>query len=128
VEEGANVRCADCNQFIPRSALDEIRERNKYLRPDKPPGLKLDQGKREWHLLPWEAAEQVVDVLMFGAKKYAPDNWRHVENAQTRYLNAAIRHLLAWKRGEAHDPESGLHHLAHAACCVLFLLALEKKP
>jgi len=33
-----------------------------------------------------------------------------------------LRHLTAWWAGEDLDPESGLHHLAHAACCLMFLL------
>ena len=28
--------------------------------------------------------------------------------------------------GEDKDPESGLSHLAHAACCIMFLLEFEK--
>ena len=90
------------------------------------PGCKADQGKPGWHLLPWLAAELVVKVLDYGAKKYAPDNWRKVTDAETRYWDAALRHLTAWARGEKLDPESGLPHLAHAACSILFLLELEK--
>ena len=72
--------------------------------------------------MPWSAAGVVVDVLGFGARKYAPDNWRTVPDARGRYFDAALRHLIAWQQGEQIDPESGLPHLAHAACCVLFLL------
>ena len=85
-------------------------------------GVKHDHGKRRWGLMPWAAAGAVVDVLGFGAKKYAPDNWRKVPDARGRYFDAALRHLIAWQQGERLDPESGLSHLAHAACCVLFLL------
>lgn len=92
--------------------------------PDEP-GVKFDGGKRPWRLLPWKATGVVVDVLKFGAEKYSPDNWRKVPQARERYFDAAIRHLEAWHGGEMMDPESGLHHLAHAACCVLFILELE---
>ena len=94
-------------------------------------GIKGDVAKPRWDLLPWEAAESIVAVLTYGAKKYAPDNWRRVDGGRWRYYGAALRHLVAWWRGERVDPESGLHHLAHAGCCVLFLLALdmtEEKP
>jgi hypothetical protein len=90
-------------------------------------GVKQDGGKPRWDLLPWEAVSPVVDVLTFGARKYAPDNWRHVPGARERYFAAAQRHMVAWWRGERVDPESGYPHLAHAACCVLFLLALEPR-
>lgn len=93
---------------------------------DPTEGRKYDKDKPDYTLLPWDAVEEVVRVLDFGAKKYARDNWKHVEGAETRYLAAAIRHLAAHARGERVDPESSLSHLAHAACCVLFLLSLEK--
>ena len=31
------------------------------------------------------------------------------------------RHIWAWKQGEQIDPESEIHHLAHAMCCLMFL-------
>jgi hypothetical protein len=43
----------------------------------------------------------------------------------TRLVGAVLRHTFAWMRGESIDPESGLSHLAHAACGLLFLLAYE---
>ena len=88
-------------------------------------GRKLDAGKPRWSLLPWNALGAVVSVLEFGARKYAPGNWRHVPDARTRYFDAAQRHLLAWWSGEKSDPETQFPHLAHALCCLLFLLALE---
>ncbi len=89
------------------------------------PGRKDDQGKGRWDLLPWDAARQVVDVLTYGAKKYDPDNWRKVPDWSDRYFSAAMRHLVAWHGGQRNDPESGHHHLAHALCCILFLLSLD---
>ncbi|HKE56465.1 MAG TPA: dATP/dGTP diphosphohydrolase domain-containing protein [Pyrinomonadaceae bacterium] len=38
-------------------------------------GVKKDLGKLRWSLLPWDALEEVVKVLMFGASKYADRNW-----------------------------------------------------
>lgn len=90
-------------------------------------GKKLDAGKARWDLLPWKATGAIVDVLTFGAKKYSPNNWRKVPEARDRYLAAAMRHLVAWADGEKRDPESGLHHLAHAGCCILFLLELDSE-
>ncbi len=88
-------------------------------------GLKLDDGKPPWSLLPWEAVEQIVLVLGHGAKKYAPNNWRKVDGWRRRYDSALERHLVAWRKGHWLDAESGLPHLAHAGCCVLFILSLE---
>jgi hypothetical protein len=89
-------------------------------------GRKDDNGKPRWDLLPLEAVGQVVDVLTFGEQKYAPDGWRHVPSPRRRYYAAAMRHLVAWWLGSPTDPESGLPHLAHAACCILFLLETDE--
>ncbi len=88
-------------------------------------GRKDDSDKDRWDLLPLEPVRQIVKVLTFGAKKYAPDNWQKVSEPRDRYFAALMRHLVAWRSGEALDPESGIHHLAHAGCCVLFLLWFE---
>ena len=92
---------------------------------DKTLGMKFDDDKLDWSLLPLEPIEEVIKVLMFGAKKYAPDNWKHVDNADTRYYNAAMRHITSGKKGEMYDPETGKFHTAHAICCLLFKLYKE---
>lgn len=88
-------------------------------------GTKHDTDKLPMHLLSTEALEQVAAVLQFGAQKYAAHNWRK-GFVWSRPLSAALRHLLAFNAGEDRDPESGLSHLAHAACCIMFLLEFEK--
>lgn len=88
-------------------------------------GLKFDSEKLDWSLLPIEPVEEVIKVLMVGAKKYAPNNWKHVDDFERRYWNAAMRHLTAYQKGEKFDSETGLSHLAHASCCILFLLARQ---
>jgi hypothetical protein len=84
-------------------------------------GRKFDGGKLEYGLLPALALEETVKVLTFGAQKYERDNWQKVPDAKRRYFDALQRHVWAWKQGEQIDPESGIHHLAHAMCCLMFL-------
>jgi hypothetical protein len=88
-------------------------------------GIKYDSEKPRYDLMPVEALEAIVKVLTYGACKYAPDNWRHVEPCNTRYYAACMRHLEAHRKGEQIDPESGLPHLAHAICCLVFMLTKE---
>jgi len=88
-------------------------------------GIKYDSNKLQWYLLPFEVLQDVVRVLMLGAKKYAPYNWKYVKPKE-RYFDACMRHLTAWQAGEKKDPESGLSHLAHAICCLVFLLWHDK--
>ena len=90
-------------------------------------GVKYDTQKPRFSLLPLKPLMAVVEVLELGARKYAPDNWKKVENAQDRYFDALMRHMIAWKMGEKYDPETGLNHLAHAACSVLFMLWFDQQ-
>jgi hypothetical protein len=84
-------------------------------------GRKYDSDKPEYGLIPPFALEELAHVLTIGAKKYARENWRYVPEAERRYYDALQRHLWAWKRGERFDPETGRHHLGHAAACLFFL-------
>ena len=85
-------------------------------------GEKFDQGKPSWSLLPQHTTREVVNVLTFGAAKYDRENWRKVPQLQLRYYDAAMRHIDAYRGGEQLDPESDLHHLAHAICCLMFMV------
>jgi hypothetical protein len=86
---------------------------------------KKDADKKRWDLLPIPSIESIVDVLSFGAKKYSPGGWRTVDEWRPRYYAAALRHMFAWWRGEKTDSESGLPHLSHALCCLVFLWELD---
>lgn len=90
-------------------------------------GRKFDSGKLRYSLLPAGTVNQVVKVLEYGANKYAVDNWKHVPDAKTRYYDAAMRHIDAHWSGEVNDSETQLPHLAHAICCLMFLMALPKE-
>lgn len=90
-------------------------------------GRKDDNGKDRWDLLPLAATQDVVKVLTYGAAKYSAENWRAVPDAYNRYYAAAMRHISAWRLGYEIDPESGLPHLAHATCCLLFLATFDSE-
>ncbi|WP_206153385.1 dATP/dGTP diphosphohydrolase domain-containing protein [Cloacibacillus porcorum] len=82
--------------------------------------LKFDEEKIQLDLLPIVPLYGVARVLMFGAKKYTKNNWRK-GLAWGRCYAAALRHLFAWWSGETNDPETGLNHLDHALCEIMFL-------
>ena len=88
-------------------------------------GQKHDAEKPRMDLLPFEALEEVAKVLTLGARKYSDNGWQNVENAESRYLAALLRHLAARERGEKFDAESGLLHAAHMATNALFILWFE---
>lgn len=90
-------------------------------------GLKYDQDKIRWDLLPFDSLDEVAKVLTFGAKKYKPNSWQGVE--EERYKAALGRHYSAYMQGEELDSDSNLPHIVHLACNALFLIHkyLEKK-
>lgn len=94
---------------------------------DLAPGMKYDQEKPMYNLLPPNAIDDMAKVMTFGAKKYEPNSWQRVENGLERYRAALLRHTFAMQRGEVLDPESGLPHSAHAMCCAAFINELEEK-
>lgn len=89
-------------------------------------GVKHDHDKPPMHLLPPELLEGTAAVLAFGAHKYAPRNWE-LGMAWHRPFSALMRHMWAWWRGEDCDPETGMPHTWHAACCIAFLMAYEQR-
>lgn len=120
---------------LPCVGHDKEMVKDDKFRPDtniEKLGLKYDNGKIRFDLYPVKAYEGCAKVLTFGANKYTPDGWRHVTDAKNRYYSALIRHLNAQKeyldeggQGLALDEESGLPHLDHAQCCLVFLRELS---
>lgn len=110
--------CKTCGQKGPHKCFGLI-----------PPaiGPKYDEGKLQYSLIPPIATKALAEVLTFGAKKYAPNSWQNVPDAERRYLDALMRHLEAYRAGEEIDPESGLSHLAHLLCNVSFLLHFQNE-
>ena len=101
--------------------LDKPSQEPKFV------GTKFDSEKLRPSLLPIESLEVVTKVLMFGSAKYSDHNWKIVPNARARYIDAAMRHLMAVVREEENDAESGLSHVAHCICCLLFVLWFDIK-
>lgn len=82
--------------------------------------IKGDAGKAPMSLLPFDALKGVAHVLGFGAKKYGANNWKKGLD-YSRVMDAALRHISSFNEGEDMDSESGLHHIDHAICELLFL-------
>lgn len=81
--------------------------------------LRYNTGKRKWGLVHYESLVPMVKVLEFGAKKYAPDNWKKGLDRQ-ELLESAMRHLTALMDGQENDPETGISHIGHLMCNAMF--------
>ena len=93
--------------------------------PQSNQAIKHDSEKLPLDLLPFESLEGIAEVLRHGAKKYAAHNWR-AGFVWSRPFAALLRHLFAFWKGEDIDADSGLHHLDHAGCELLFLISFVK--
>jgi len=100
-------------------------------KPLNTPGAKADAGKlRPWLVLGSfsHALEEVSKVGTAGAKKYTPNGWKTVENAQERYMEAFGRHMLEIGKGnEMDDGPNGTntHHIANMVWNLLAVLELK---
>jgi hypothetical protein len=90
-------------------------------------GAKLDAGKNRLGLVLFgfaRALQEVGRVGTYGANKYTDNGWTEVHDGERRYTDALLRHLLREATGEQCDPDTGLHHAAHAAWNALARLDL----
>ena len=75
------------------------------MKKEKGGGLRFNQGKTRYDLVPAFAQEQYARVLTRGAEKYAERNW---EKGMTwsKVLASLERHLAAIKRGEDYESDA----------------------
>lgn len=62
----------------------------------------------------------IGEVLTKSRAKYEHFNWQKDTPFSTPY-DSLMRHLMAFQMGEEVDPETGCHHLLHAASNLMFL-------
>lgn len=77
-------------------------------------GVKFDDDKPRYDLIPARPLEELAKVYTVGAKKYADRNWEKGLR-WGRVFAAMMRHAWAWWMGETNDKESGVHHMAAVA-------------
>ena len=93
-----------------------------YLRANR---LNTLASKTRFDLIPFAAIGEIADVLAHGADKYEANNWCR-GTQWSRYFAALCRHIFSWWQGEDKDPETGYSHLAHAGCCLIFLMEFQR--
>jgi hypothetical protein len=73
-------------------------------------------------VIPASAILVLGQVMALGAQKYGRFNYREKNVAASVYVDAALRHLIAWNAGQDTDPESGVSHLGHVLACASILI------
>lgn len=101
--------------------LEQQRAKDANLTVSETGAERFNGKKNKLDLIPPKPIEDIGWVLTHGSKKYSDHNWRKGFN-WTDVMASCKRHISSWEQGEDLDPESKLHHLAHAACNLLFLL------
>lgn len=112
------------------------------MKNKKEPAVRADrynEGKIRYDLLPSYALERIANIFTFGAKKYAPYNWR--KGMPWSECEASLRrHLQAYANGEDYDYDpnckgcqegkctshSGELHMAAVAVNAMFLIDFYK--
>ncbi len=91
----------------------------------KDKGLRYNAGKPRPALIsPW-AAEGLAKVLLVGSQKYALWNWaKGLSWVET--IDSLERHLIAFKKGEEIDPDTGLPHIDLLMANAMFLSHFQK--
>lgn len=79
---------------------------------------RFNEGKVDYTIVPIDALEEEARVWTAGQEKYGRRNWEKLWGDETPNVAMAslLRHVYAYLQGEEYDPETGLHHLAHARC------------
>lgn len=137
------LNCSDADSFFIPAATVDLRSDTQQMKDwqpantvtvteSQPIGTKYDQDKLQYSLIPSYALEQIAKNLTVGLKKYKErNNWKKVEGAEQRYLDALYRHLEAHRRGELHDTDSSVPdmlHMAAVAVNAMFLLEFMLDP
>lgn len=83
----------------------------------KPPTLSV---------IPSTALVHFGQAMQNGAEKYGAFNWREHAVESDVYVDAAMRHIMAWQDCEEFAEDSGVHHLGHAMACLGILLDAQE--
>ena len=89
-------------------------------------GVKYDQGKIRFDLIPGDALYELARVYTIGSRKYADRNWER-GMSWGRVFAAMMRHAWKWWGGERLDSVDGQHHLASVAWCAFALMTYEMR-
>lgn len=88
--------------------------------------LRYNDNKLRYDLLEPHAIQELVKVFTEGAKKYEDNNWLNGGMEYSKMLASLKRHIAAFELGEDYDPETGCHHMAHAAWNALGIVSYAK--
>lgn len=93
-------------------------------------GGRKEETQARFDLVTPDALTELARVYGYGESKYPSDasGPNYLKGyAWHKSIASLFRHVLKFMFGESIDPETGLHHLAHAAWHCFTLIAFEKR-
>lgn len=103
------------NTINPVYMVDQLANPNQIInRPPATEGLRFDQDKARYDLIPSEFMEALAVHYQRGAKKYGDRNWEKGMD-WLRCFGSLMRHAWAWRMGRDIDPENNSHHMVAVA-------------
>jgi hypothetical protein len=88
--------------------------------------MKFNEGKPKVRLVYPSAIYEMAKVREYGFNKHGSLNGWMTTPSEDHY-DACMRHVLAAAHGEQYDKDSGLKHLSHAMCNLMFLIEEENR-
>jgi hypothetical protein len=89
-------------------------------------GLRYNEGKPRFDLMPPEALIALADHYRKGSEKYADRNWERGMDWGKCFASME-RHAWAWASGEDYDAETESHHMIAVAWNALALYVYHKR-
>lgn len=119
------LRCA-CDACIRREADQTEDNFRQALRETLNPKDKIGATKVPYSHIPATGLAHQAMAHGDGTRKYGLYNWREIGVQASEYVSAAMRHIEAWFNGEETAPDSGIHHLGHAAACLNIIMDCQE--
>lgn len=110
----------DCPNLTPPTPAEEACVVGRGLND----GLRFNEGKRRFDLIPPDAMAALADLFTIGARKYAERNWER-GMAYSKVIASLDRHWNDFKAGIDRDPETGCLHITHVVWNAMALLTFK---
>lgn len=81
---------------------------------DTNPKIAVGVAKVPFSTVPAQVVAELGIAMLEGGLKYGRHNYRVAGVRASVYVDAAMRHILAWWEGQDIDPDSGLSHVTKA--------------
>jgi hypothetical protein len=123
-----SCREIEAGVMVGDSPILDCGPKSKYVDPET--GGAKEESLSRYDLVPPDGLTELAKVYGYGEQKYpsGPDGPNYLRGYPWHLSIASLeRHVQKFKAGEDIDPETGLHHLAHAAWHAMTLVAFGRR-